>query len=169
MKRGKFSLSCGFTILELMVSLLIFSLLLGGVYSLLISGNRLWNTDSVKADLQAKARNAMEAMVKELYGSQISLPDVGDSDDEITFQVPDSISAGEIVWSSDIRYAANASNQLARTQSGQADRVIANNVYAVQFDHTDSDRVIIDLTLRKNTILNEPINFTVSQQVTLRN
>lgn len=58
--------SPGFTLVELIIVLGIFSLILGMLFSILISQNNLFNQVSGKADVARFARKAMNIMVKEL-------------------------------------------------------------------------------------------------------
>jgi prepilin-type N-terminal cleavage/methylation domain-containing protein len=158
-----------FTITELMVVTLIFAIFLMALFALLRGGRRLWQTDSVLGEIQAKARNGMEFMSKELQGAKIVSPDIGTSASALTFQLPASVVSGDITWSSNIQYSVNASSQLIRSKSGESDKVIANNVYSATFNRPNSDSVTISLTLQKYTITRDPINITLSTQATLRN
>lgn len=158
-----------FTLVELMVTVLILTIILTAMLSILVAGNRLWQTDSVLGEIQAEARNGIDFMTKELYGAKIVAPDIGLSADNISFQLPQDIVSGEIIWSSLVQYAVNASGQLIRSQPDENDKIIAKNVSLVLFNYIESDALIINLTLQKDTVFHRPINFTVSAQVTLRN
>ncbi len=62
----KFFKNNAFTLIETLVSVLIFSLITGGLYSTLVAGNRSWATYSNTITVQRDARNALIAMTKEL-------------------------------------------------------------------------------------------------------
>jgi len=59
----------GFTLIELMIVILIFSIMLGAAYSVLTMGRTSWQTGDIQIELQQEARNAMDQMVKELRES----------------------------------------------------------------------------------------------------
>lgn len=159
-----------FTLVELMVTVLILTIILTAMLSILVAGNRLWQTDSVLGEIQAGARNGIDFMTKELYGAKIVAPDIGFSADNISFQLPQNIDeSGEIIWGSLVQYSVNANGQLIRSQPGENDKIIANNVSSILFNYIESDVLTINLILQKDTVFHRPINFTVSAQVTLRN
>lgn len=158
----------GFTLAELLVAIFIFSIIFAAITALLTTGNRLWQADSVLAELQGKARLGMDLVTKELYGANIISPDIGLSASSISFQVPASVTAGEIAWSSTVQYSVN-NGRLLRSQAGTDDKVITDNLSSILFNHAESDLLKITLTLQKNTIFQKTLNVTLNAQVTLRN
>ncbi|MBU3933383.1 MAG: prepilin-type N-terminal cleavage/methylation domain-containing protein [Candidatus Omnitrophica bacterium] len=78
----------GFTLVELMVVIFIFSIIMAATFGVLSTGRQSWHTGSTQVELQQETRRAMDRMVRELRESgstHISIPVGGGS---ITFQVP---------------------------------------------------------------------------------
>jgi len=78
----------GFTLIELMVVIFIFSVIMAATFGVLSIGRQSWHTGSTQVELQQETRRAMDRMVRELRESgstHISIPVGGSS---ITFQVP---------------------------------------------------------------------------------
>ena len=56
----------GLTLVEAMVTAMIFALIAGGVYTAGIAGERSWQANKVQVELQQDLRKAMEWMIKDL-------------------------------------------------------------------------------------------------------
>lgn len=78
----------GFTLLELMVVVAIFTIVIGASYALLSSGRTGWYIGDAKIELQENLRQAMDAMVSELSESVFTKVIIGQGGGSVTFQTP---------------------------------------------------------------------------------
>ena len=62
----------GFTLVEVLVSLLILSIVLAGIFAVLNVGQMNWNSSMSSLDLQQQVRQAMDGMSKEIRQSSFS-------------------------------------------------------------------------------------------------
>lgn len=153
MKKNK-----GFTLLEIIIVLFLFSIIFAGIFSVLATGRNSWNAGESQIGVQQACRNGLDSMVKELRQASAStiadVPANGASYSSITFQIPASIGAGGITWSNSIQYSRGGLNgmQLLRTQSGNQ-RVLANNISALSFSRlaAEPNVVNVSITAQKNT------------------
>lgn len=87
-RRNDEEVGAGFTIIELMVVVAIFSIVIGASYALLNAGKTGSSTGYAKIELQEDSRRAMEVIVAELSQSIFTRVDIGAGGDSITFQAP---------------------------------------------------------------------------------
>ena len=79
----------GFTLVEAMIAILLLSVILLGVYGVLLTGNAVSGTDLALVDMQQQARNAMDRMVREVRESSSEVITVINANsDKITFTTP---------------------------------------------------------------------------------
>ena len=143
----------GFSLVELMIVLAIFSTILGAIYGVLSMSRSSYQTGDIQIVVQQEARKAMDKIVTELReGSSVNLSD------EFPFTITGQTIKYEVV-----------DGQLQRAVQGGATTILANNVANIQFTLYGSDMVRITLTTQKNTLLGRTITTNLSSQVTLRN
>jgi prepilin-type N-terminal cleavage/methylation domain-containing protein len=150
----------GFTLVELMVVMLIFSIILAAVYSVLTVGKASYQTGETQIIVQQEARRAMDEMVRELREASSIDPTTfaeGVSEDIIRFTLK----------TETIEYVVNA-RQLQRIVSGTT-TILANNIENIQFTLSGGNKVYIVLTAQKTGIFVEPANIVLTSQVVLRN
>ncbi len=171
--------SRGFTLVELLIGTgltLLVGLTLANVLTSSAALSQSLDTFSV---VQAEARRALMAMERDLQQTGLNRvtipapPNLStDPPTSIRFQVPidkdgDGFitnAAGAIEWDSApatfVTYSRNGSNQLIRSQPGQADRVLANGIQAVAFsiviypntpavNNQNDDLIAVDLTAQR--------------------
>lgn len=143
----------GFSLIELMITLLIFSILLGAIYSAMSMGRTSFQTGDIQIAVQQETRKAMDKLSKEIREA---------SSVNLTNAYPFTI------WGENIKYEVN-NNQLLREAQGQSPTVLANNVTSIQFSLFGGDMVYITLIAQKNTFLGRSLTATLNSQVTLRN
>lgn len=169
----------GFTLVEIIVVVFLFSIIFAAIFSVLATAKNSLSSGESQISVQQACRNGLDAMIKELRQGSIStiqdVPPDGVDYSAITFQIPLSIGASGITWSSVIQYSLGGLNgsQLLRTQSG-AQRVLGNNISAVSFSRSASDPnvVNISITAEKNTFPGftaRQSTITLTSQVKLRN
>ena len=170
----------GFTLVETMVTVLLFAIIIGVVSSVLILGRDSFEVNSIRADLQQSLRNSMNWMTKDLrQTSPASILNigVGASASSVQFKIPTYVASGSIVWSDVITYSIGGSNsdQLMREgpltgeSSSSGERIIARNISSLTVAHTSSSIVNVSLQAQKTTLKNRQITLNLSFQVRLRN
>jgi len=143
----------GFTLVELMIVLAIFSTILGAIYGVMGMSRSSFQTGDIQIVVQQEARKAMKRIVTELReASSVNLSN------EFPFTISDQTIKYEVV-----------SGQLQRTVQGGATSILANDVANIQFTLYGGDMVRITLTTQKNTLLGRAVTTNLTSQVTLRN
>ncbi len=165
-KKDMMSLT-GFTLMELFISVAIFTLILSGIFVVLASGKNYLETGEHYIRVQQELRRGMDFMVEELRESG---PDtVTMTEDSITFRTPIGINGTQITWGNLIMYSVSQ-DQLLRTESGIS-RVLVNNLQPQGFTVTNPNPQVIEIALAVNSVtsigrtVQAGLNFTV----TLRN
>ena len=153
----------GFTLVELMVTVLLFSGIIALIYSTLVLGNYSWQVSRNNIFLQQEARRALISMVKELRSAEnVSVS----QSDQIDFSV-DGIG--------DIQYTLE-SNQITRkdpttglSPDGRS-IILANSISNLSFTlDLDTDAVVINITAVTTTLQGNALNFNLNGRVRFRN
>lgn len=166
----------GLTLLETLISLLIFSIVMIALgLSVVVGKNSLFTTDA-PTELRQNVLFALTSMSRELRetsGAKTNLG-AGTSSNSITFQIPNDNNAdgqvvdniGNIEWGSNITYARDGTGKITRTQGGVTS-VIAPNISFLQFSRTTANDILIqiDITAAKN---NNTGNWQESEQAVLK-
>jgi type IV pilus assembly protein PilW len=185
--------SAGFTLVELLVSLTIFSVVAGILTTVLVSANRTHRQTTHRADIQAASRQALSLLTGELAqaGADPRIPPAG----IVGIVVADSTSVrmradlnadGTIQTtepSEDVTYTYNAGTGTLFRNPGSGAAAVLRNVTAVRFTYFDaanqplstlplsaSDRALvrsIGITLTSEERDSHP--FTHTTRITLRN
>lgn len=166
----------GFSLVEMMMVALIGSLIIGGLYAVLIIGKSNWEINRDRIELQQNLRTAFEWMRRDLRQSGVStitgVPANGSSNASITFQVPSTVTSGAVVWASAITYSKGGTGnaQLLRTVGGTS-KVIAQNVSSLSFSRTAADPsvVLVTLQVQKNTPQHGVMTISRTAEVKARN
>lgn len=185
-----------FSLLELLVTVAIFFMIIGAVFSLLISGRKAFETGNVQIEVEQEARRALDYMSKELRQSsanKIQAPADGASSATIIFEIPWDVDgdgdviddlSGAIEWSDDagvnrigaITYSL-AGGQILRNLSFTSEQsVLANRITVLTFNRpVGTDIIEISLTAEKYaltgfTLPGSPkITISLNTQVKVRN
>lgn len=177
----------GYTLLETLIVVALFSLLFGIVFEILTTGGTSWNIGSTQQEVDTQVRQGLENMVKELYATNSGRSSITNDvphpgSQIITFQVPVGYDVnGNIIWGADefnnysIRYTIGGNQQLLRQvldASGavvsERERVLANYVQSLNF--TLANKILtITLTIQKTALGKRTLSRTLSSAVTLRN
>jgi type II secretory pathway pseudopilin PulG len=182
------------TLVEVLIASGIFIVILGIIYAIHLSGMDIWETGRTQADLQARARLALNNMVSELRSAtrssaQAPSPNLfipaSPNNDEVTFCLPRDLDGdglitdenGDIEWETGnpVQYQyIPAQNEIRRLDNAGA-TILARNVADVRFfdiniDPTLAiDEVRMILTLNKATLKRRNITITLSTIAALRN
>lgn len=145
----------GATLVEMMVTVIIFAFILGICYTLLISGSDSWETNSARVELQQELRKAMDWITQDLrQAGSASITDVlanGNPYTSITFRKSAGASGGNLVWdSSTTRYflGGTGGTQLLRQVGVQTASVIAQNIQSLQFSRQASTANVVSVSLQ---------------------
>ena len=120
----------GFTLMEVLVSTLIFSFILLAIFGALDIGDTSFKTDVGFIDLQQEIRLAMHGMVREIRQSRAADITISDSGASINFLIPD--------VSNSISYYLSG-NQLIREHPAETTKVIGRNINSLNFSISGSN------------------------------
>ena len=167
----------GFSLVEILVTVLIFSVLAAAVNTVLLVGDASWQTNSVQVELQQELRKAMDWMKDDLRQTGSSaiadVPADGVWYATITFQMATGISGGKIAWNSNATQfvlGGTDSNQLQRIEN-LITRVLALNIESLQFRRLATAPNVLEVALQsqKDTVKGDTITSTLDFKVQLRN
>lgn len=181
-RRRNTQLVWGFTLVEIMVTLLISSLMFTALFIVLSSGRNSWYIGDAQVRLNEEMRKPLLTINKELRQSRPSEITGVPADDNfytsITFKVPEDTdndgdvidAAGNVEWSENITYALNANNQIVRSApSGTS--VLANNISSLQFRRPSGNPSAIQIYITANTttVSGRNLQSNIMSSVNLRN
>jgi prepilin-type N-terminal cleavage/methylation domain-containing protein len=149
----------GFSLLEVLIAVVIFSFILMGMYGVVTVANRNYSTDAALVDLGQQARQSMFWMTKDMReASSISIATIDSNYDSIVFNS---------TTESGIRYYCNSA-QLIREYPINTTRVVANNISRLKFSRTGN---ILEIRLEAEKTLpsNDTFSFPLTEKVRLRN
>jgi prepilin-type N-terminal cleavage/methylation domain-containing protein len=165
----------GFSLVEVMVTIFIASIVIAGLYTILLMGEQSWDVNSVNIRLTQESRKAFDWMEYDLRQSGTS-PSYIDVDTDgtwytsIEFSVPEGVVGGGIVWVADtIRFSLNG-EQLIRTE-GANSKVVAQNISALKFRRFSANPHIleIEITVSDETARGDLIELEKDYKIQLRN
>ena len=149
------------TLVEIMVTLLIFSLVISGLYLTFMTGNRSWAVTSTSVLLQQETRGALLAMVKELREASNIFITQDSGGVTINFNRP-TIGIVSYSWS---REGDNARKIIRKNLTNT--RILANNISALSFTYF-KNAVLIDVTAATTQEGEQPASFNLKEKVALR-
>lgn len=122
----------GFSLLEVLLSLVIFSVITAGIYMVLNVGSRSYNSDMGLLDLQQETRQAMSGMISELKQSSSSNITISNGGAKIDFSIPTDITTNPVTYSSLISYYLT-DTQLVREHPAGTLKVLSNDISNLNF------------------------------------
>jgi len=150
----------GFTLLEILISVLILGLLFAGIYGVLSVGNTIFKEDMNLVELQQQVRRSMDSMVNEIRESKSSVITLADANSKITFSVPPAVYGdpwvGPISYYRDVNdtNGDGVTDQIIREYPAGSKRILANDINSLSFSVT-ADVVEIGLSAKKAIGLRE--------------
>jgi len=154
----------GFTLLEILVTVLIFTFIVGGMYGVLNLTKTNYDTNLVSLNLQRQARQGMSRLIREIR--QAYFPSILDKNETRTSITFNTTVAGNITYSL-------VSGQLKRTSSiDTTGKIIANDITGLSFPAIVGN--IQKITLRASKTFrslgkNRTLTFSLTEQVGVRN
>ena len=167
----------GLTLVEVLITVLVYSVVIAASYSVLTSGILTWQVNNVKVELQQELRKAMDWMMMDLrQAGASSIDDVAVSNTwstVITFSIANGVSGGITTWTTDkIKYyLGGTGGTLLKRQYGAATRDIAQNITVFQVRRPVSapNTVEVNLQAQKQTTRGNTVQLDQSFVVKLRN
>ncbi|MBI4395080.1 MAG: prepilin-type N-terminal cleavage/methylation domain-containing protein [Candidatus Omnitrophica bacterium] len=147
----------GLTLLEMMVSLAIFSVVVLLILQIFHIGSKTLEVAATQSKIVAGARKGIDTVNRELRNSSYTRVTVLQSGASLQFTIPQTItSEGSITWSGPIRYSLGGTNndQLLRQDvNAGTSTVIANKVASLLFTkNANPDTLTIDVTTQGETL-----------------
>ena len=162
-----------FTLVETLVSVLIFSIIAMSIFLVMSIGQRSWFTGDASMEVRQQiivVLTRMNSELAETTSSQTNLT-ANVPATSITFHIPTGIvvdTLGNIVWSTPITYSRNVSNQLIRTYAGTTS-IIGNDISSLQFTNTQSRLIQIDITAQKTDNMGKVVQDIEQSIIKMRN
>ena len=167
----------GFSLLEVLIVVAIFTMLAAACSILLTAGYDSWRINKTQIELQQELRKATDWIAQELrIGGTSTITNLaadGTWRNTITFKISNGVVSGNIDWyiyTTTFVLGGTSSNQLQR-QSGLDTRIIANNISSLQFRRLASAPNIVEVSLQatKNTFKGNPVTMSTNFKVRMRN
>jgi len=162
----------GFTLLEALVTILIFSFIIVGIFGLLYYARSNYDTGLASLNLQRQARQGMSWLSREIrQASWASLPT--NAVNAITFNTPDANSVNYAVINTVV--SGQTLWQLRRTCPASADEIRANDITGLTFSKNSGLGVQIGtVTVQASKTFSSggtarTLTFSLSEQVEVRN
>ena len=154
----------GFSLVELMVSVLLLSFMIGALIAVFNMGRSVYNSNEGMMDMQRIASQSLDGMVRELRQSRVADISIGSGGATIKFIVP--ISIDPLTNSSSIQYYVDADNQLVREHPAGNIQVLAVNINSINFTLNGN---VLDIIVQATIDLrHQDLNFTLHQSLSLR-
>lgn len=129
----------GFTLVEILVSVVILGFLFAAIYGVLNIGNIVFKDDMTLLQLQQQARQGMDAMVNEIRESKSSEVSIVDGNTKIIFKVPPEVYGNPWVGSISYYRDVNDANsdgvvdQVIREYPAGTRKILANDITVLSF------------------------------------
>ena len=157
----------GFSLVEILVSVLILTFLVAGIFAVLNVGDMSYDADMGLIHLQQQARLAMDAMTRELRQADSNSIVIPVGADSITFIAP--LALNPTQWIGPITYQLDTNqHQIIRTLAGVPNKIVGNNISSLSFDK-DGDILDIEFTCQMTTTRRRDLSLSLKEQVRLRN
>jgi len=153
----------GFTLVELMVSVVIMTFLVAALVHAFDVGRNVYDSNSATMEMQRITRQVMGSMVKELRQSRAADITISAGNTRIDFVIPTSINP--LTNSSNIRYSIT-NNQIIREHPTGTQKILATNIDAMTFTLNGADVLDIVITGRV-TLKTDDIVFTIRERIGL--
>lgn len=171
----------GFTLVEVMLVAVLFSIMFAVAFDVLLSGRRSFDAASIRRDIEANAALGLNNMARELKNSASSQIAISLSEDSIEFSVPTGYDEnGDIIWGAGvngtennrIRYLVNGTRLERERLSGitvMESRVLAHYVDSVSFINQTNGLLMNITTSEENKVTKERLDENLSSTITFRN
>lgn len=170
----------GMTLVESMVTLLIFAVIVSGIYTALVAGTNSWEIHRIRLEVQEDVRIAFQRVKDDLINSSssaiVDVPADGSWYTTITFRIPESIGTeGMITWPDETIQYLLSSNQLNRqieeSSVVQETRATAQNINTFRVRRLASTPSIVEVNISatKNPSVGSAITVSDTLKIRMRN
>lgn len=141
----------GFTLVELLIYMVMFLVVMGSLYSVMISNTKSYSSQENKVEMTQDLRAAMNIMVTEIRMAGCDPTDAGgigfvdnaddryDTDANSIHFTMDIDGDGAIANSENINYYVNGSQQIMRRTGGVSEAIVAENITDFTFTYVYAD------------------------------
>ena len=150
------------TIVEILITVTIFSSLMGAVYQAFLVGNRSWASYNTKVATQRQARWALFSMGKDLRQAKNILVTQDDDRLVLSFMRP---GIGVVTYT--YYKTGPKTNKLIRTENGK-ERVIASDIVKLEIDYPTTDVISFDITTSQKPLFSKLMTFNLKEKFTIR-
>jgi len=176
----------GYTLIEVMISLLVFSIVVSGIFLVMIVGRSSWYSGDARIELQQELRKVIAQISNDLKQSSVSklyldstmsqsFPNDGVAHHAIAFKVDQGVnnSTGIIIWSSTPISYNLTGNQILRSDGVNPATVVANKITDFNLTRQSapslSNLIFVSISSAKTTQLGQPTNASIDTAVAVRN
>lgn len=154
----------GFTLVELMVSTILLTFIIGALIVVFNIGRDAYDSNEGILDMQRVINQSIDGMLIELRQSRAADIIISGGGASISFVVP--ISVDPLTNSSSIQYYVDVDNQFVREHPAGTVQVLAINVNSVNFNLNGN---IIDIVIQAVIPFKaQDLNFTIRERISLR-
>ena len=161
----------GFSVLEALVAVAIFSILVLSVYGVLEAGSRLWMVTDASANNQLEARRAMMDMERQVRGGSDFLF-LQPNNDNSAYGALEFVLDDETITYTREYDSAVRSYYINRATSGGPARRLASNIKLLEFSPdavSNPQKVTITIEVEKTTLRGQDVGFSLAEEVNVRN
>lgn len=157
----------GFTLLETLVTILIFTFIVGGMYGVLNIYRANYDTNLVSLNLQRQARQGMNWLSREIREAGLSTIVIPPDRSSITFDIPTATGVRTV------RYYVETT-QLKRESSPDPVEIRANDITVLSFPERSAGSNLQKMTLEASKTFRSlgkerTLTFSLTEQVQIRN
>ena len=151
----------GFSMVEMLVVVAVFTMIMAGLFTTLVTGNTLWRSSEDAVAIQRDARNALWQMTKDMRKGSGAVVTQSSGSTAVSFTHP---TDGNVTytWANS---GANA-NKLIR-QTATVSRTLANYISTLTFTNQTTS-MLISMTVTRSSQPGPSQNLTMSQEVAYR-
>ncbi len=150
------------TLVEILVSVTIFSFLTAAVYQAFLVGNRSWASYNVKVATQREARWALYLIGKDLRAAKNILITKDSEKQVLSLEKP---GVGLVAYT---HYASGPkAGELTREEKNK-ERVLARNIVELVLDYPTTEAMVIDLTASQKPLFSGTITFHLKEKFTIK-
>jgi len=164
----------GFTLLETVVTVLIFTFIIGGMYGVLNLARTNYDTNLVSLNLQRQARQGMSWLSRETrqasWASINITPPDANNNNSITFNTPDANGVNYSVTKTQV--SGQTLWQLKRTYPAGSVKIRANDIIGLNFSKNSGHILNIQVQASKTFSSGgqgRTLTFSLTEQVEVRN
>ncbi len=158
-----------FTLIEILVVIVIFAFIIGGLFAILNVANISWHSSMGLVELQQSVRQAIDGMTREIRQLKRETGrDITVGSGSITFYIPE--------YSDPIRYRLE-NNQIIREYPAGTTKILANGITSLTFccwvasctSDCSTSGILQIVVQADKTVWGKTLSFALTEKVRLRN